>query len=241
MSRQVKKENSSLPVAVLGSKTSLFELPNTATTGEQKKRNGTTTCHWSSAFQSVRYSSQWSGCHAKLVVRHPKDGCQGDYVIYETPLRHSFHFMYNEMLPWSIHWVAWGTCYRKSEGTELCGIEIQHSSLWRIINKREARNIGFWADMLIIFKFPHNFFSPQVCPLSIWQLCNTKLHWSQALFSGVSVRMGDQNNEPLIKNRSIWPKLTLTNANSARYRFCQLALCKTNIDEKANNLLIRSF
>ena len=128
----------------------------------------------------------------------------------------------NEMLPWSIHWVACGTCYRKSEGTELCGIEIQHSSLWRITNKREARNIGFWADMLIIFKFPHNFFAPQVCPLSIWQLCNTKLHWSQALLSGVSVRMGDQNNKPLVKSRSIWPKilLTLTNANSARYRFC---------------------
>ena len=35
----------------------------------------------------------------------------------------------NEMLPLSIHWVACGTCYRKSEGTELCGIEIQHSSL----------------------------------------------------------------------------------------------------------------
>ena len=84
----------------------------------------------------------------------------------------------NEMLPWSIHWVACGTCYRKSEGTELCGIEIQHSSLRRITNKREARNIGFWADMLIIFKFPHNFFSPQVCPLSIWLLCNTKIHWS---------------------------------------------------------------
>ena len=28
--------------------------------------------------------------------------------------------------------------------------------------KRESRNIGFWADMLIISKFPHNFFSPQV-------------------------------------------------------------------------------
>ena len=129
---------------------------------------------------------------------------------------------FNEMLPWSIHWVACGTCYRKSEGTELCGIEIQHFSLWRITNKREARNIGFWADMLIIFKFPHNFFAPQVCPLSIWKLCNTKLHWSQALLSGVSVRMGDQNNKPLVKSRSIWPKilLTLTNANSARYRFC---------------------
>ena len=35
----------------------------------------------------------------------------------------------NEMLPLSIHWVACGTCYRKSEGTELCGIELQHSSL----------------------------------------------------------------------------------------------------------------
>ena len=130
--------------------------------------------------------------------------------------------MSNEMLLWSIHWVACGKCYRKSEGTELCGIEIQHSSLWRITNKREARNIGFWADMLIIFKFPHNFFAPQVCPLSIWQICNTKLHWSQALFRGVSVRMGDQNNKPLVKNRMIWPKilLTLTNANSARYRFC---------------------
>ena len=116
----------------------------------------------------------------------------------------------NEMLPCSIHWVACGTCYRKSEGTELCGIEIQHSSLWRITNKREARNIGFWADMLIIFKFPHNFLAPQVCPLSIWQLCNTKLHWSQALLSGVSVRMGDQNNKPIIKNRSIWPKILLT-------------------------------
>ena len=108
-------------------------------------------------------------------------------------------FTDNEMLPWSIHWVACGTCYRKSESTELCGIEIQHSSLWRITNKREARNIGSWADMLIIFKFPHNFFAPQVCPLSIWQLCNTKLHWSQALLSGVSVRMGDQNNKPLEK------------------------------------------
>ena len=132
------------------------------------------------------------------------------------------NFYVNEMLLWSIHWVACGTCYRKSEGTELCGIEIQHSSLWRITNKREARNIGFWADMLIIFKFPHNFFAPQVCPLSIWQICNIKLHWSQALFRGISVRMGDQNNKPLIKNRNIWPKilLTLTNANSARYRFC---------------------
>ena len=104
------------------------------------------------------------------------------------------------------------------EGTELCGIEIQHSSLWRITNKREARNIGFWADMLIIFKFPHNFFSPQVCPMSIRKLCNTKLHWSQALFRGVSVGMGDQNNKPLIKNRNIWPKilLTLTNADDEK-------------------------
>ena len=42
------------------------------------------------------------------------------------------------------------------------GLELQHSSLWRITNKREARNIGFWADVLIIFKFPHNFFSSQV-------------------------------------------------------------------------------
>ena len=25
-------------------------------------------------------------------------------------------------------------------------------------NKWEVRNIGFWADMLIIFKLPHNFF-----------------------------------------------------------------------------------
>ena len=25
-------------------------------------------------------------------------------------------------------------------------------------NKRESRNIGFEADMLIIFKFPYNFF-----------------------------------------------------------------------------------
>ena len=28
-----------------------------------------------------------------------------------------------------VHWVACGTCYRKSEGTELCGIELQHSGL----------------------------------------------------------------------------------------------------------------
>ena len=25
----------------------------------------------------------------------PKDDCQGQYVLYESPLRHSFHFMYN--------------------------------------------------------------------------------------------------------------------------------------------------
>ena len=129
----------------------------------------------------------------------------------------------NEMLPWSIHWVACGTCYRKSEGTELCGIEIQHSSLWRITNKREARNIGFWADMLIIFKFPHNFFAPQVCPLSIWQLCNTKLHWSQSLFSGVSVRMGDQNNKPLIKKQKHLTENTI-NANKCELSKVQILL-----------------
>ena len=125
----------------------------------------------------------------------------------------------NEMLPWSIYWVACGTCYRKSEGTELCGIEIQHSSLRRITNKREARNIGFWADMLIIFKFPHNFFSPQVCPLSIWMLCNTKIHWSQALSGGVSVRMGDQNNKPPVKHKHLTENTI--NANKCeQYRFC---------------------
>ena len=37
----------------------------------------------------------------------------------------SRNFTINEMLPWSIHWVACGTCYRKSEDTELCGIELQ--------------------------------------------------------------------------------------------------------------------
>ena len=28
----------------------------------------------------------------------------------------------------SVHWVACGTCYSKTEGTELGGIELQHSS-----------------------------------------------------------------------------------------------------------------
>ena len=128
----------------------------------------------------------------------------------------------NDMLPWSIYWVACGTCYRKSEGTELCRIELQHSSLRRITNKREARNIGFWADMLIIFKFPHNFFTPQVCPLSIWLLCNTKIHWSSALSGGVSVRMGDQNNKPLVKHNHLTENTI--NANKCELSKVQILL-----------------
>ena len=48
-----------------------------------------------------------------------------DLVFRKTDLK----ILTNEMLPLSIHWVACGTCYRKSEGTELCAIELQHSSL----------------------------------------------------------------------------------------------------------------
>ena len=125
----------------------------------------------------------------------------------------------NEMLLWSIHWVACGTCYRKSEGTELCGIEIQHSSLWRTTNKGEARNIGFWADMLIIS-----------LTTSVYHKCAL---WASDGFlileftevkpcrAGLVFGWETKTTFPS-KNRSIGPKilLTLTNANSARYRSC---------------------
>ena len=111
--------------------------------------------------QRVVYQFKCSICdenYISFTMRHLHKRCEEHKFNLSSIKKH----FTNEMLPWSIHWVACGTCYRKSEGTELCGIELQHSSLWRITNKREARNIGFWADMLIIFKFPHNFFSPQV-------------------------------------------------------------------------------
>ena len=128
-------------------------------------------------FRNIPYFVAWDKtlCKVKKIIQSESLSESAAENIFKLWKELYLSLFVNEMLLWSIHWVACGTCYRKSEGTELCGIEIQHSSLWRTTNKGEARNIGFWADMLIIFKFPHNFCLPQVCPLSIWRLSNTRV------------------------------------------------------------------
>ena len=56
-------------------------------------------------------------------------------------------------------------------------------------SKRESRNIGFEADMLVIFKFQYNFFF--IASLSVYSERLTSFHdktsWKFSLSGGVSI------------------------------------------------------
>ena len=68
------------------------------------------------------------------------------------------------------------------------------------------RNIGFWADMLIIFKLPHNFFHHKF-KRALWAsdsfviLKFTKVNPSMS--GGVSIWMGDLKHIPLRKTEAL--------------------------------------